>query len=455
MNDKLAKGNLYKVVLALCIPQMLAQFINVLYSIIDRLYVINYGEAGELMFTSIGICSPIITFITSFFYLVGSGGAPLFSILLGEGDGKRSKSILNNSFLLLVILGIVVPLIVFIFMKPLLNAFGATTNTIDYCMSYLRIYLISSPFSIVALGLNQFLVSEGHTIKAMATMIIGALANIILDPLFIFTFDMGLEGAAIASVLAQLISFAYVMFLIIFKNEIRLGFGDYNKKYMLRIITLGFAPFIISMTDSLCQIALNSSIKIHSDPSKVDSYIETATIVQSFYSLFSMPLLGISGGTGSVLSYNFGARNTDRVKKAEAIITLYGLIFTILALILSIITKEAFVNYFSNDLSVRSFAPRMIMYYMIPFVVLTFQYTFVDGLTAIGYAKYGIFLSLIRKISMIAFAYTLPFIFGIKGCFLSETFSDFLSSTITFVSFMLIFTKILNKRKNSNESVLE
>lgn len=454
MNEKLEKGNLYKVVLGLCLPQMLAQFINVLYSIIDRLYITNYGSSGEMMFTSIGICAPIITFITSFFYLVGSGGAPLYSILLGEGSSDKSRSVLNNSFILLLVFGIIVPLLVFIFMEPLLNAFGATSNTMEFSKSYLRIYLISSPFTIIALGLNQFLVSGGHTVKAMLTMIIGAVFNIILDPIFIFGFDMGLEGAAVASVISQVISFLYVIYLIVFKNEIRLGFGNYNLKYIKRILALGFAPFIIAMTDSLCQIALNASIKVHAPVGEVDQYIECATIVQSFYFLFAMPLLGVSGGTGAVLSYNFGARNIDRVKKAEFIITLYGIIFTVLSVVISIFTKKAFVNYFTDDSLVRDIAPKMIMFYMIPFVALTFQYTFIDGLTAIGYARYGIYLSLIRKISMIVFAFTLPYAYGVNGCFYSETYSDFISSAITFTVFMLIFNKILNKRKNSVESVL-
>lgn len=448
ITDELKQGNIIKVVLRLALPAMLAQFINVLYSIIDRIYITNLGEKGDLALTAIGVVAPICTLISSFSSLLGQGGGPLMEMKVGEGNLDKAKKVLSNAFLLLIISGILIPIIILIFHEPILNLFGVTENTKDYANDYMLFYLIGAPFQIMALGLNYYLTSQGYSNKAMFTMILGALVNIVLDPLFIFAFGLEVKGAAIATSIAQIVSFIYVVIVLRMKStEIKLSFGGYNLKIMWKIIVLGFSPFIILMTDSLVLVILNMSLKLHCDPNEVDSYILVATIISSFYQLFSMPLLGISGGTGSILSYNYGAKNSKRLKKAEFVITAFALIFTTLCVIISIFTAKPFFNYMTDSKFVVDIATKMIWCYMGPFIILTFQYTFVDGLTALGLAKYGIFLSLNRKITNITLILVLPIFMGGEGVFFAELIADIWSSVVTFTVFMLSFNHILKKNE--------
>ena len=450
INDELEHGNTLKVVLKLAVPQMLAQFINVLYSIIDRIYITNMSSGGDLALTAIGIVSPICTLIASFSALLGQGGGPLMEMKVGEGKKEEAKKVLSNAFLMLLIFSIIIPLIILIFRIPLLNLFGATEATLDYANQYMMFYLIGAPFQIMSLGLNYYLTSQGYSNKAMFTMVLGAIINICLDPLFIFTFNLGVKGAAIATSIAQIVSFIYVFLILRSKSvEVKISFGSYSFKIMKRILVLGISPFIILMTDSLVLIILNMSLKMHTDASLTDKYILTATIISSFYQLFSMPLLGISGGTGSILSYNFGAKNSKRVKKAEFVITCLALCFTSLCVIISIFAAKPFFNYMTNDSFVLDLASKMIWCYMGPFIILSFQYTFVDGLTALGLAKYGIFLSLNRKITNIILVLVLPIYLNGKGVFYAELIADIWSSIVSFITFMIIINPILKKNETN------
>lgn len=447
---ELESGNTIKVVLKLALPAMLAQFINVLYSIIDRIYITNLPSNGDLALTAIGVVAPICTMISSFSSLLGQGGGPLMEMKVGQKDIDGAKKVLSNAFLMLIISAILIPLIIWAIHTPLLNLFGVTENTYVYANDYMAFYLIGAPFQIMSLGLNYYLTSQGYSNKAMFTMILGALVNIILDPLFIFTFNMGVSGAAIATSIAQIVSFIYVVIVLRLKStEVKLSFGGYNLKTMGNILLLGISPFIILMTDSLVLVFLNMSLKLNCEGDLIDKYILTATIITSFYQLFSMPLLGISGGTGAILSYNFGAKNSKRVKSAEKVITAMALIFTTLCLILSIFLARPFFNYMTSDSFVRDLACKMVWCYMAPFIILSFQYTFVDGLTALGLANIGIFLSLNRKITNIVLILVLPKFIGGSGVFYAELIADIWSSIVTFTTFMLIINKILKKNESN------
>lgn len=451
----LSKGSIIPIVLKLALPAMLAQFINVLYSIIDRLYISNLKDFGGLALAGIGIVAPICTLITSFSYLIGLGGAPLMAMSLGEGNKENAKRILSNSFLALIILGIIIPVIILCCYEPLLYAFGASKNTFIYAKQYLLIYLIGAPFAIMALGLNQFIISQGFSNKGMATMLIGALVNIALDPLFIYGCNMGVVGAALATSISQILSFGYVFYILLSKHTgVKITFSGYKPSIILKISKLGLSPFLICMTDSLISIVLNISIKLYAK-NEVDTYITVATLTNSFFQLFSMPLLGISGGTGSILSFNYGARNVDRVKKSERAILILALCFTTLSTILSIFIAHPIISIFTRDTVIQQETIKMIHVFMAGFIILSFQYCFVDGLTALGKARYAVTLSLIRKISMIILTLLLPLLFGVEGCFYAELISDVASSLITLTVFLLIFQKILKKRALEKTSVFE
>ncbi len=449
---ELAQGNITKTVLKLALPAMLAQFINVLYSIIDRVYISNLNTNGDLALTAIGVCAPICTLIASFSSLLGQGGAPLMEMKVGQNDMKGARRMLSNAFLLLVIFGILIPLIILILHEKILYFFGASDNTLSFAKDYMLIYLIGAPFQIIALGLNYYLTSQGYSNKAMFTMVLGAIINIVLDPIFIFGFGLEVKGAAIATSIAQIVSCIYVVLILRSKKtEVRLTLGSYNFKDMRKIITSGLSPFIILMTDSLVLVILNMSLKLNASSDIADKYILSATIITSFYQLFSMPLLGISGGTGAILSYNFGARNTDRVKRSEKVITICALIFTTFSVILSIFISKPFINYMTSDSFVMELSCKMVWCYLAPFIILSFQYTFVDGLTALGKANIGIYLSLNRKITNIVLILLLPKIIGADGVFYAELVADIWPSLTTFTVFMLIFNKIL--KKNEEEHV--
>ena len=453
-SSSISSGRIWPIVLKLALPAMFAQFINVLYSIVDRIYIAKMPVVGDFALAGVGIVAPICTLITSFSYLIGLGGAPLMAMSLGENNNDNAKKILSNSFLALLILGIIIPLIILLSYEPLLYFFGASDNTFQFAKDYLLIYLIGAPFALISLGLNQFIISQGYSTKGMLTMLIGAIVNIILDPIFIFSLNMGVKGAALATTISQIISFIYVFIILISKySNVKIGFKGYSLKIIGRVSRLGFSPFLIGMTDSLISIVLNISIKLYSKEN-VDTYITVATLTNTFFQMFSMPLLGISSGTGSILSFNFGARNVTRVKKSEFTILKLALIFTTMATILSFVISKPFLKIFTDDVIITNETLKMIRIFMSGFIILSFQYCFVDGLTALGKAKYAVTLSLIRKISMILLTLLLPLLLGINGCFYAELISDISASIITLILFLYFFNKIKKKKKNSKENVI-
>lgn len=440
----LAQDKEYKIVLRLALPAMLAQLINVLYSIVDRLYISSIDQ-GAYALAGIGIVAPICTLITSFSYWIGVGGAPFMSRSLGEKNQNKAEAILANSFLALVVVSLLIPLFVLILYPVLLPSFGASENTYDFARDYLLIYLLGAPFAILSLGLNQFIISLGYSTKGMMTMLIGAVINIILDPIFIFSCHMGVMGAALATTLSQICSFLFTIFVLFSKNsQVRITFKGYSFKILRSILLLGLSPFVIAATDSIVCIVLNTSIKLYALEA-VDEYIMVATITNSFFQLITMPLLGISGGTGAILSFNYGARNMRRVKNGERFILGLALIFTSLSFLLSFFIVNPFLSLFTQDATIASLTRETIRIFMYGIIVLSFQYCFVDGLTALGKAKEAVILSLIRKSLIIGLTLILPLWLQVNGCFYAELVSDVVSSIITLLAFTILFRRMLQK----------
>ena len=451
----LGKDNLWKIVIILALPAMLGQLVSVLYGIIDRIYIGNINEIGQVALAGIGVCTPITTLITSFSFLVGVGGAPLLAIKLGEQNKDKAKQIMSNCLIMLIVVSLIVTIITFFSLEPLLKLFGATDTNIVYAKEYLYIYLIGAPFAIISLGLNQFISCQGFSTAAMKTMLIGAILNIILDPLFIFVFKMNVTGAALATIISQICSFLYtIYFLTSKKTIIKLSFGNYDFKLMRTIIMMGLSPFIILATDSLVQISLNVSLSINTG-SDADFYLSVATIAICFYQLITMPLLGISGGTQAVLSYNYGARNTDRVKKAEKIILICGFIFTVSCSVLSIFVARPFTYLFTKDPKTIDTTVTCILIFVAGIIPLTIQYCLVDGMTALAQPKAAALASLIRKAIVISLTWILPIYIGYKGVFYAEMISDILGPMEVLVIFSFVFPKLLKNKELEKEMLKE
>ncbi len=450
----LGSGRVLSTVLKLIIPAMIAQFINVLYSIVDRMYVGNIEGIGDTALAAVGVCAPITTLISSFAFLIGTGGAPLFAMSLGEGREDNARKILCNAAYALAALGVFVAAIFLIFNRPILFTFGASDATIDYARQYLMIYAAGAIFSIPGTGLNQYITAQGYSGIAMASTVIGAVANIALDPLFIFVFKMDVAGAAIATILSQLLTFIFVVtFLRLKGTKIRLALSKPEMRIIGNIIKLGISPFIIMASDSLIIIVQNAILQARGGADG-DTWITVSTIVQAFFSLTSMPMLGISEGSQPVLSYAYGAKNEHLVKRAEMWITIACLVFTTFMTVISIFCAQPFVSLFTGNADIAEKSIWGIRVFMIGVIPLSFQYAFVDCFTALGQPKYAITLSLIRKVvfflgAIIAF----PLIWDVSAAFYAEPFADIAAAIVTSISFLIIFPKVIRRRVNGEDDL--
>ena len=348
MRINLGSDSINKTIFKLAIPAMLGQLVNVLYGIVDRMYIGNIKEIGDIALAGVGVSVPITTLLTSFSYLIGVGGAPLLAMSLGAKKEQEAKKILANGFLAMLVLSIIVPLITLLALDPLLLAFGATNENLVYAHEYMFIYLLGAPFAIMALGLNQFIICQGNSMSGMKTMLIGAIVNIILDPVFIFVFKLNVAGAAIATVIAQVASFLYTLFILLKKTQVRINFGNYDLKLIGRIIVMGLSPFIILATDSVVNICLNSALKNYAG-TDANMYLTISTITTSFFQLITMPLMGISSGTQAFISYNYGANNYDRVMRGERNILIFAIIFCAVCFGLSFLITKPFIKIFTSD----------------------------------------------------------------------------------------------------------
>lgn len=459
----LGDSNTLKTIFKLAIPSMVAQLINVLYNIVDRIYVGNLPNIGEIALIGVGVCAPIVTFITSFASWIGLGGAPIFSMALGSKNYPKAKKILSNALLMSIIISIILIIIFYSFGTQLLYLFGASDNSISYAKDYLYIYLIGTFFAVLTSSLNQYLIAQGESIKAMATTIIGCILNIGLDPLFMYALNLGVKGAASATIISQFISFLFVLFILIKKSTIKLSLGNYDIKLMGQILKLGFSPFIIMATDSIILILLNTASKLYGG-NQGDFYIEVNTIVQAFMTLITGPLLGISSGTQPILGYNYGANNKDLIIKAEKQLIIFALIFTSICFGLSFILAKPFATLFigigkSNiNMEIVNAAYKFIVIYMIGIIPLSFQYVFVDGLTGLGQAHFSIWLSLARKVFIyIPAIFIIPLITkNVDGCFYGEPLCDIASAIISTTCYLIYIPKVFKKMEieNSNQEKL-
>lgn len=447
MENDLGRDNIKQLVRRIAIPSMLAQFVNVLYSVVDRMYIGNIAGVGETALAGVGVCGPIVTMITAFASMVGIGGSPLMSIKMGEGNEKAAKQILANCFLMLSVISLFITILSLCIKDKLLMWFGASEAIFPYANEYITVYLMGTFFALMAIGMNQFIICQGFAKVAMLSVMLGAVINIVLDPVFIFVLDMGVQGAALATVFSQMVSCFFVLaFLFGRKVPIRISVGGYEWRVIRRVVALGLTPFLIIAFDNILIIALNTSIQ-HFGGTQGDKLLTCATIVQSFMLMVTMPLGGISGGTESILGYNFGARQTNRVLEAQKQIAILSLTFTAVMFVISQSVPRLFVEIFTQNPEYIDLSVWGIRVFTLGIIPLSLQYVVVDGFTGMGIAHIAIFLSMFRKSIYLAGVFLLPMALGVTAIFYTQAVSDFAGTIVSIAVYLLTIKKILRRRE--------
>lgn len=448
MENDLGRDDIRLLVMRIAIPSMLAQFVSVLYSVVDRMYIGNIPEIGETALAGVGVCGPIVTLITAFGSLVGIGGAPLMSIRLGEKDEAGARQILANCFLMLSVISIVITAAALVMKDRLLMWFGASEALFPYANDYITIYLLGTIFALLSIGMNQFIICQGFARVAMKSVMLGAVVNIALDPVFIFALNMGVRGGALATVISQMASAGFVLFFLFGKRvPIRITFGNYRWRIMRKVLLLGLSPFLIIAFDNVLIIAMNASLQ-HFGGAQGDRMLTCNTIVQSFMLMVTMPLSGITGGTQSILGYNFGARRSDRVLAAQQYIVLLGLAFTTVMFVIAQTVPQYFVQIFTRDPEYVELTVWAIRIFTLGVIPLAVQYEIVDGYTGMGIAPIAISLSAFRKTLYFLGVFLIPMIFGVQAVFYTEPLSDFLGTAASVAVYLLTMKKILKRRES-------
>lgn len=445
-ND-LGRDPIRSLVLRVALPSMLAQFVSVFYSIVDRMYIGNIPEIGDTALAGVGICGPIVTVVGAFAFLVGVGGAPLMSIKLGEGDRDAAERILANCFLMLLILSAVLTVGSLLIREQLLMWFGASEVTFPYADAYITIYLMGTVFALMSSGLNQFIVCQGFANAGMRSVLLGAVLNIVLDPVFIFLLDMGVQGAALATVLSQMASCVYVLlFLFGHRPPVRITFGGYRIKTVRSILTVGFTSFVIIAMDNVMIIAMNTILQRYGGAGEGDMLVTCATIMQSFMLMITMPLSGITGGTQSILGFNYGARRPDRVMEAQKYIALLCIAFTTIFFMVAQLIPQSFVLIFTRNPDYVAMSSRAIRIFTLGVIPMGLQYTIVDGFTGMGVVRASLPLSFWRKGLYFVSLFVLPAFFGAQAVFFTGPIADFGGAAVSVLVYLLTIKRILNKR---------
>ncbi len=447
--ERLAKAPIGPLMLKLAVPAVAAQVINMLYNIVDRIYIGHIPQVGDIALTGVGVTFPIIMLISAFAAFAGQGGAPLASIRLGAGDREGAEEILGNSTTMLLIAAVVLTAGFSIFKEPILYAFGASENTIGYAMDYIGIYLVGTVFVQLALGLNTFISAQGKALVAMLSVLIGAILNICLDPVFIFVLHMGVKGAALATILSQAVSAAWVVgFLLSRRSGLRIRRKNMalKGKVVGRVAGLGVAPFIMQSTESLVTVVLNTGMQTYGG----DLYVGTITIMQSIMQMIVLPTQGITQGTQPIMSYNYGAGNYLRVRQT----------FKRLLTVTLTVTCTAFVVVaFFPGMLARIFTPQPELIALVSRVMPIFfggmwafgaQLACQTTFMALGQARTSLFLALLRKvILLVPLAIILPRLTGsVMGIYVAEPIADILASATTLTLFLSRRKKLLPTAKD-------
>lgn len=427
--------------LKLALPTVVAQLVNLLYNIVDRIYIGHMPDVGTVALTGVGLCFPVTYLISAFTYLVAQGGAPRAAIAMGQGNDKTAEEIMGNCFTCLIAVSLVLTAAFWLWGEPLLWLFGCSEETIIYALPYMRIYAGGSIFVMMALGMNLFITTQGYTTFSMITVVIGAVLNIVLDPVFIYAFDMGVAGAAWATILSQAVSAAFaVAFFFGKRTKLRL-----KKAYLLPkprilgpVLALGFAPFVMQATEALVNVAFNSSLQAYGGDIPVGCMTVSSTIMQMFW----LPSQGIGQGAQPIISYNFGAGNIERVRKAFMTMLVVSIIFIGAGWLAVMLFPGFFIRIFNDSPALMEMGSWTLRVYLAAFFLMALQMSIQQVFVSVGRAKSAVVVASVRKlVLLVPLIYILPHFFEDKvfAVFLAEPVSDFfsvLTATILFLATM-------------------
>ncbi|MEY8507746.1 MATE family efflux transporter [Lachnospiraceae bacterium 42-17] len=431
-----AGKNVRQNILAVAAPMMAAQLLHLLYNIIDRIYIGKIPGEGTTALAGLGLCFPVITMVTAFSNLFGAGGAPLCSMARGKKDIKKAQNIMNNAFFMLVVTGIILTIAGIAFHRPLLYLFGASDATYPYASGYMVIYLLGTVFVMVSLGMNPYINSQGFARTGMKTVILGAVVNIILDPIFIFVLKMGVKGAAYATIISQLFSALWVLFFLTGKQaELTLYFRGFRLDIpcICEVAKLGFSNFCMSFTNSLVQVICNSMLQLFGG----DLYISVMTVINSVREIAQTPMSAISEGASPIISYNYGAEKINQLKRAIRFMTQLGFTYTLLIWGLISLFPEFFIQIFNHNAElVRAPVPSIHIYFF-GFFMMAFQFAGQSVFKSLNKAKQAVFFSLFRKVVIVVpLTLILPRVgsLGATGVFLAEPVSNFIGGLACYLT---------------------
>ena len=431
----------------LSVPAVVAQMINMLYNIVDRIYIGHMPGDGSLALTGVGVCMPIIMIVTAFAALVSSGGAPRASIFMGKKDLDTAEKILGGCFALQVILSVILTVVLLVFNKSFLMAFGASENTISYATAYMNIYSVGTIFVQLTLGMNAFITAQGNAKTGMMTVIIGAVCNIVLDPIFIYGFHLGVRGAAMATVISQTVSCIWaISFLCGKRTLLRLKPGNFlaGPKVVLPCIALGLATFIMQGSESVISVCFNSSLLKYGG----DTAVGAMTILSSVMMFAMLPLQGLGQGAQPISSYNYGARNVDRVKKTFRLLLICSFTYAVVLWAALELFPQVFAGIFTSDPELRSYAARVLRIYCGALFMMGIQMACQMTFVSMGKAVCSIIVAVVRKfVLLIPLIYIVPHLVADQtiGVYLAEPVADFLAVTFTVILFTVQFKKALQK----------
>lgn len=438
-------------ILSAALPMLVAQILSLLYNIVDRIYIGRIPEIGTAALGAVGLCFPLIMIITACSNLFGTGGAPIFSINRGMGDDNKAHTILNTSFTMVCASAILLMIIGIVFSKPLLVLFGASQNALTYARPYIVIYLLGTLPAMISTGMNPFINAQGYSTTGMFSVTIGAVANIILDPIFIFLFGLGVNGAAIATVISQVLSAVFVFYFLRKKAEIKVRLLHKNElssclSIAKNIITLGTAGFIMQLTNSLVSICCNNVLYVTGG----DVYISVMTIVSSVRQMVETPIYAITEGSSPIISYNYGARRPERVKKAGIAMAVMALIYTgIIWSIIILAPKYLIMVFSSNATLIKDVVPALKLYFA-AFIFMDLQYIGQTVFKSLNKRKQAIFFSLLRKVFIVVpLTYIFPYAFhmGTDGVFMAEPVSNVIGGSMCFITMLFTVLPELNRMK--------
>lgn len=444
-NIDFSQGKVWKIIIAQAIPLTAAQLVQLAYNLVDRIYIGHIGNGSSIALTGVGITFPIITLIAAFTALFGVGGVPLFSMARGAGNKDEAEIILGNSFMLLISGSIVLSVICAVFCKPILYLFGASDISYYYASQYLKIYLLGTVFSMLSTGLNGYINAQGFPVKGMTTILLGAITNIILDPIFIFLFNMGVKGAALATIISQTISAIWVLKFLTGKKaeqKIKLQNMRLNKKVTTGILKLGTVNFIMQGTNCLVQAISNSTLQSFGG----DIYVGIMTVVNSVREILMLPVNGIFSGSQPVISFNYGAKKNDRVIDGIKFNTYTGAAYTLVAWAMLLIFPGFWFKIFSDDVSALTPGINAMHTYFFGFIFMALQFAGQSTFQALGDARHAIFFSLLRKAFIVVpFTLILPHCFGlgVMGVFAAEPISNVIGGLASYITMRLtIYRKL-------------